>query len=229
MVRSIHKTNISAALALAVLAITGTTISINNAAHAASDGDVTFNVSVTEMLTVELSTPTTWAEGDLNTLLVNKVNVAAKTNNTVGALVSMYANGTRLQNKTSYSDSVASTYIDSITAPVTAANFNNDAWGYSEDSTNYNAIPTSTNPVALFASVGAGTRADQDVYFGAKATGAKDSGTYAQTVNFVAVTGTVDTSDTPVIPTPSNTSTDVIANNTPIYNSTSNQTSYTTR
>lgn len=185
--------------------------------------------------------------------LRNKVNVAAATNNAKGVRVSMYTTNTNLYNlsvcsignTTNCSDT--STYIPTLASAQTAANFPANNWGYnlahnisdasSSGDTNDNDAGKSTavySPLALAASpIDIIKTADvgsfnQDVFFGAKANNTKQSGTYAQTVYFAAVTGLVDTDPTPagpVNPTPSDNPVDNIA----YYNNTvSGATTYTT-
>lgn len=234
MVRSIHKTNILFGIAVTVL----TTILIgSSSALAAQSQNVTFNVNLTEVLTVSLTEPTAWASGQVGNLLRNKVTVSALTNNYYGATVSMYADGTRLENITSgYNSSDASTYINTLNNnSYTYNSFPNDAWGYSlqdadtpVSSASYLPVTLVANPVTVISNSQAtiGTNYSKDVFFGAKATSAKQSGTYAQTVNFVAISGI----DTDPAPTPSTDNTDSeIASHTPRYNATTNRTTYTTR
>ena len=232
MVRSIHKTNIFFGIAVTALA----TILIGSSSVSA-DQSVTFNVNLVEVLTVSLTEPTAWASGQVDTLLRNKVTVSALTNNYYGAAVSMYADDTRLENITSgYNSSDNSTYIDTLDNDTYTYNsFPNNAWGYSlQDADNpvsnasYLPITLVANPVEVIPRTQAttGTNYSKDVFFGAKATSAKQAGTYAQTVNFVAVSGV----DTDPVPTPSTDNTDSeIASHTPRYNTTTNRTTYTTR
>lgn len=233
MVRSIHKTNILFGVA-GIIALVSAFVGLSSGAKA-TDQNFTFNVNLKEVLTVSLTKPTIWASGNVDTLLRNKVTVSALTNNYYGATVSMYANDTMLQNITSYSSTDPTSYIPNLTSNTTNGSFTPNAWGYSItdndagiSSAAYLPITTSASPVTLITrSTGTtGTTYSKDVFFGAKATSAKQAGTYWQTVNFVAVTGVIDT-DNPVNPT--NPSSDVAINNTPTYTSSTNRTTYTTR
>lgn len=209
--------------------------------NASADQDVDFEVNIEEILTVSLTNPTSWASGNVDTLLRNKVTVSAMTNNYYGVTLSMYADNTDLRNVLSYSSTDSTSYIDTLDASTyTYSTFPSNAWGYSvEDadtavtSASYLPITTSSNPVTLFTNTPgtSGTTYSKDVFFGAKATSAKQSGTYAQTVNFVAVTGVIDTDDNPVVPdNPSTDNSDSeIASNTASYSSTTGRTTYTTR
>ena len=232
MVRSIHKTNIIFGAVATILSAAF----IGSVSPAMADESVTFNVNLEEVLTVSLTKPTTWASGNVNTLLRNKVTVSALTNNYYGATVSMYADDTQLKNVTSYVSTDASTYIDTLdNNNATYDNFDSDAWGYSltdsdagTASASYLPVTLVSNPVTVIPRTVAttGTNSTKDVFFGAKATDAKQSGTYAQTVNFVAVTGVIDT-DNPVVPV--NPSTDNTINDTPVYTASTNRTTYTSR
>ena len=96
MVRSTHKTNIifiSLITALSLI-LAGSSMSTP---VSATDPQVTFNVNLTEVLTVSITNPTSWATGATDTLLRNKVTVSALTNNYYGATVSMYAADTALK------------------------------------------------------------------------------------------------------------------------------------
>ncbi len=232
MVRSIHKTNIIFGAVATILSAAF----IGSVSPAMADESVTFNVNLEEVLTVSLTKPTTWASGNVNTLLRNKVTVSALTNNYYGATVSMYADDTQLKNVTSYVSTDASTYIDTLdNNDATYGNFDSNAWGYSltdsdagTASASYLPVTLVSNPVTVIPRTVAktGINSTKDVFFGAKATDAKQSGTYAQTVNFVAVTGVIDT-DNPVVPV--NPSTDNTINDTPVYTASTNRTTYTSR
>lgn len=156
-----------------------------------------------------------------------------------------------------YSSSDASTYIPTLTSDTGAigaagANFPTNYWGYSQahsnpvtgatdgthddDTLKSTAIykPLSTTAIQLFTTVPSsggtsyvGTDVNEDIYFGAKADYTKQSGTYARTVYFAAVTGTIDT-DNPLIPV--NPSEPDPINDVAHYSSTpTNQTSATYR
>jgi len=226
---------------------------ILSSAYADVTENVDFVVNVAETLTLTVTDPTNWAEGQLintnpttgrkeSNFLRNKVNVKAKTNNPIGVTVSMYTKGdTDLRNTTSYNASDATTYLPTLSgaeAGITVANFPTNKWGYSVNddgsSTSANYYALSTNPIQLFTTTSSapnydatGVEDDQDVYFGAKADETMASGTYIRTVYFAAVTGTVDTNTNPLKPTnPSET--DPI-NNASHYSSVTGNTTYTQR
>lgn len=247
MIRSIHKIKMASVTALTASAPILALAAISVPVKADNPQNVDFNVNVSEVLTVSITDPASWASGDLtnagenNTLvsdlLRNKVTVSAVTNNATGVTVSMYTNNTNLINQAASSQT-----IPTLGETYTAGNFPINAWGYSIDDTaagttsaNYNAL--STTAQQIFTTVGTAdvTTGSQDVFFGAKADSTKKSGTYAQTVYFSAVTGTIDTDPDPENPlNPTNPSTPSPVDNTPTYaNNTGNpatgQTVYTRR
>lgn len=239
MVRLIHKTKIASIATLAVAA-PAVLASISMPAHADNPQNVDFNVNVAEVLTVSITDPASWASGELSNkvgdkyvsnLLRNKVNVSASTNNAVGVTVSMYTENTNLVNQTNNSYT-----IPTLASQTVASSFPVNYWGYSKDDTvsgsdsaNYYPLTSSASPIRLFSTVGTASTGSgsQDVYFGAKADNTEQSGTYAQTVYFVAVTDTVDSETNPEVPiNPAEPSTvDEIAE----YKPTTGSTSYTRR
>ena len=235
MVRSIHKINI---IFIITLLVVGAIIMLQNGSFVNADTNVDFNVNVTEALTVSISTPTSWASGNASDFLRNKVTVSALTNNNNGVTVSMYAADTTLNNTETYSAGDATTYIPTLdNTDYTTNTFPANAWGYSLTDTvagtnaSYLPMTTSSDPIEVFTST-LGSQGTKDVYFGAKSSTAKKSGTYAQTVYFAAVTGTIDPSTNPSNPT--NPSEPSQPNDTPVYtNNTGNpatgQTTYTRR
>ena len=256
MVRSLHRNNIIIGVAIITLA----SALVHLPAKANNTQDVDLQVNIIESLTVSITDPDEWASGDLtkdtpttgvwtSDFLRNKVNVSAATNNAQGVRVSMYThtasdlnNSTRLFNLTSYNSSDATSYIPTLaTANVqpgtNGADFPSNYWGYSVDDTDtlktdshYNALRTSANPITIINTNTTGT-ANQDVFFGAKANDSVQSGTYAQTVYFAAVTGTIDTTDpsdpgyNP--PVPVNPSTPDPADDIAFYSTSTSRTTYT--
>lgn len=186
--------------------------------------------------------------------LRNKVSVSAITNNPTGLRVSMYTKGdTDLRNTTNYSASDTTTFIPTLNSTSGTniqpgsggANFPVNYWGYSVDDAatlnpNSHYQPLSTSAIQLFDATynpAGGTpytalTGSQDVYFGAKANNDKQSGTYARTVYFAAVTGTINTDPTDPEynpPIPSNPSTPDPVNNYAHYTSSTGRTTYTQR
>lgn len=233
MVRSIHKINIAFIIALLIGA--GVFMYLEPSVNAE---EVPFNVDIKEALTVSISAPTTWANGSIDQFLRNKVTVTALTNNNSGVTVSMYAANKKLINTAPHTAGSSSFEIDTLGAETTAGSFTTNAWGYSLDDTlagsstaTYMPMTLVDSPVTVLEST-LGSKGTKDVYFGAKANTTKKSGTYAQTVYFVAVTGTLDPSLNPQVPTDPTQPSQPDA--TPIYYptqgvSTGGQTGYTTR
>ena len=240
MVRSyIKQTNIFRLISL--LALSALITMLMSTSTMASNTNIDFNVDITEVLTISITDPVSWASGDLtnvsgnnmvSNLLRNKVTVTAITNNATGATVSMYTPNTDLINQSSNTET-----IPTLNSSITAASFPANRWGYSvtdtvggDSSASYN--PLSTTAQQIFTTVGTSSvgTGSKDVFFGAKADNTKKSGTYAQTVYFVAVTGTIDTENPQ---TPLNPSTPAPVDNTPTYvantgNPATGQTTYTT-
>ena len=209
---------------------------------------VTLRANVAEVLSISITEPSSWANGDLaydstsgtyvSDLLRNKVTVSVLSNNPSGYTAAMYTktSNTALVNKAK--SSTASDYdtIPTLTTSKTAAQFPANYWGYSLDETvttgtatgNYAGVTTSSNPVRIL-KYGDGNNNTKDVYFGAKADASTASGTYAQTMVFSVVSGV--TTDDPVAPTPSDNPTGPQDNSTnnPVvaYDSTGQRTVYT--
>ncbi len=209
---------------------------LSSTCQAANTADFDFNINVAEVITVTVRNPVNWASGNTDTLLRNKINIEATTNNPIGVTVSMYTGAnTELRNTNGFNASDASTYIPTLVSSTTANAFPANYWGYSVNdntagagSANYNALKTSADPIQLFTTVGTSNigAGNKDVYFGAKADGTKQSGTYAQTVYFAAVSGTINT-ENPLVPTNPSNPDDV--SEVAHYSPTTGRTTYTTR
>lgn len=140
MVRSLHKTKILFAVAM----IFSAPAVILNSVKAANPESVLFQVNIAEALTLTITDPTTWAEGELTNVnpttsklesdfLRNKVSVTAKSNSPIGITVSMYTkNATDLRNTTSYSAGDTTTYIPTLASDSTVSAFPTNYWGYSQ-------------------------------------------------------------------------------------------------
>lgn len=200
MVIKTLKTNTIALLSLAaVLLATACIFTANSSAE-----EVDFQVDITEVLSVSLTTPDTWASGDVSMstgsdFLRNKINLNVQSNNPNGFSAFMASKTTTNLVNTAKSSAI----IETLASSSTVANFPNNRWGYSVDDTdagsstaNYSALQTS---LITLASPTAPATLDKDIFFGAKADATKDSGTYANTVVFSVVSGYVDPVD-PVIP-----------------------------
>lgn len=204
MVRSIQKTNILiATLVVAFLSLI-TLFPVYADDTQTTTKTVDLEVNVAEILTVSLDEPATWATGTSDAVLRNKVSISANTNNKSGVTVSMYIDDTypRLKNTNNYSASDDTTYINTLDANTyTYGTFPKNSWGYSvedqdtaQSGASYLPMKLKADPIQLFSTVGTASvsTGSEDVFFGARADATKQSGTYAQTVYFVAVTGVIE-------------------------------------
>lgn len=248
MLRSSSKIKMFGALvSLASLPV----LSVSSAFAATTTGNSNFRVNVGDALTVSVTTPDTWATGDVDQFLRNHIVVSATTNSAGGLTASMY---TKTSN-TNLTNTRRSTYtIPTLSTTVTSKeNFPTNYWGYSitdtenalDTDTNvlYNPLRGPSNPITLLDESEPGGPYTQDVFFGAKADTTVAAGTYANTVVISVVTGVVDNDET--IPDPENPGQDIPnpdynpmppvnpptnnpTPNTPTYNPTTNTTTYTT-
>lgn len=195
--------------------------------------NTTFEVDVEDALTVSLTTPETGATGNVGSFLRNTVDLDVTSNASNGFTASMYSStdnaGTDKTSLTHSSLGASDSYdILTLASSTTRGDFPTDRWGYSlesasmdgknygetdagNNSSNYYPLTAdSTDPIKLL-SAAAGTKTgSQSIYFGAKASASKPSGTYNNTVVISVVTGNVDApqTDPPVNPiTPSNPAT----------------------
>ena len=235
----------AASFVIAILAAVGSVsanlsqVSVENTSAAQTTGDMTFEVDVQDSLSVQITTPTTPATGNIDNFLRNTVSLDVSTNASNGFTASMYSeNSTNLVHTT-----LGSSYnIPTLAGNVTRANFVDgassatDHWGYSLgeftlDGTSqssdgdisaglttgiYKPMVTSNSsnsPITIMdgATIAkkSGTR---NVYFGTRVSSAKPSGTYSNTVVFSVVTGAINNTN-PATPTnPVTPATDTVAN-----------------
>ncbi len=190
------------------------------------DTDITVNVR--ELLSVSLTTPTSWAVGNVDTFLRNDVHLDVTTNITCGFTASM----TTKTANTSLVNTSKNTYtLPTLAASTTKTNFPANYWGYSLDDTaggnnssTYNAlVGAGSTPITILSSNVAAS-GSKDIYFGAKANITQASGTYSGTV-VVSVVACVDNNNpiTPIDPDVPNPNPD-----TPTYNPGHGTTTYTT-
>lgn len=219
MLKNISKVMIGSAGVLAVAAVIVSGYGEQSSVHAET---TTFQVNVKESLTVAVSTPSTWASGNVNEFLRNTVNVNVNTNNANGFTASMYSqNTTNLTNTAKSTETLPTLSSNYTCANAACATFPANYWGYSlNDASNtgtYSPMTSSTSsPITLISAAAGTSTGTKDVYFGAKADMTKAAGTYAGTVIISVVTGVVDSSTNPV--TPTNPATPNTTNNTPTYN-----------
>lgn len=235
MVRKVIHTNIFfGAIAVALVGLFATNSPAANAANCQGqttqcEEPVTFQVNVGEYISVSLTRPENWAQGDVNELIRNKVTLNVVSNYAGGFQASMSSlNSTNLVNQEK-----ATSTIPTLGSATTASAFPVNSWGYSIDdndaglsTANYNAMQTSA--ISLITKAQSSNVSTKDVYFGAKAGMSTDSGTYANTIVFTVVSGVIDnnesTSNNPV--TPIDTSASPAPQN-PVYDSSNNRTVYT--
>lgn len=168
---------------------------------------VTLQANVHETLSVSISTPESWASGDIDSsdgkFLRNKIGLSVVSNNGYGFVASM-TSGT---DSTSLANTVGRSTIPTLTSGTYRNEFPVNYWGYSVNDTDDGAetseyaplvAQNSTSPIELIRTYAAGP-ASQDIYFGAKADTTLDSGTYRGTVVISVVTGVIDV-DNPVTP-----------------------------
>ena len=190
--------------------------------------DTNFQVNIGEFISISLTEPQNWATGNINELLRNKVTLNVSSNYSGGFQASMASKTTTNLVNQAKNTSV----IQTLPADTTAQSFTPDRWGYSLtdndaglSSATYKAMSTSAIP--LITKAQSATVNSKDVYFGAKASMATDSGTYANTVIFTVVSSVVDNTETPsnTPVTPRDTSTN---NPSVAYDSTNDRTVATT-
>ena len=265
MVRIIHITKFGG-LAILALSLLSPAFIINNSYATPScttnnttgvrtcEDQGTFQVSVDEILTVDVAKPETWVSGDVGDFLTNIVSLKVATNNVSGFQATMTTNtesdtatdatatGTKLVNNLT-SSSTIETLGGSTTLTSTGTDYGKEfptnRWGFGLTGLGGTA-PMSYSPVvaknAATPSVvlSSNTSTDSntsgtDIYFGAKAGTGTLSGTYEETMVISVVSGVHD-DNTPT--TPTNPDTPVVdpTNNdqgTIAYNPSSNTTVYT--
>lgn len=220
MLNKISKVMIGSAGVLAVTAVATQNLVSTKEAQAET---TTFEVNVVESLSVSVTTPSTWASGNVDSFLRNGINVSVASNNASGFKASMQSSGsTDLTNTTNNTIT-----IPTLTASTARSSFPANRWGYSLDDTSAGSdsstyLAMSTSPIQLLNESSAST-GNRDVYFGAKADMTQAAGTYTGTVVVNVVTGTIneDTGNTDYNPTtPTNPANPNPTNNTPTYNNT---------
>ncbi|MBR2855732.1 hypothetical protein IKE99_02190 [Candidatus Saccharibacteria bacterium] len=233
----------AASFVIAILAAVGSVsanlsqVSVENTSAAQTTNDMTFEVDVQDSLSVQITTPTTPATGDIDDFLRNTVSLDVSTNANNGFTASMYSkSSTDLEHTTLGSSYSIPTLAGEITRDdfVNGTNSAPDHWGYSlgeftldgasqsslGDTSaglatgRYEPMHTSNNPITIMngATIAkkSGTR---NVYFGTRVSSAKPSGTYSNTVVFSVVTGAIDAGTNPATPTnPVTPATDTVAN-----------------
>lgn len=200
--------------------------------------DLDTQVNIGESLSVSVTTPETWAEGDTGTFLRNKLTLNVFTNNPHGftATMTTLTDDTHLlHNALDLGDGTSIPTLDSTwTRTQPGSNF----WGYSVDDAEETGIYSplvgaSATPITLISREESTREVDPvnslDIYFGAKANADKIAGTYTGTVVISVVSGIVSPEDSSVPPvTPKSNPGASEPNANPSYSSTYNRTAYTT-
>lgn len=193
----------STAILSGVLAVFSVAVSLPSVL--ATETNTTFQVNVVDSLSVEITTPTSGATGNMNEFLRNKVSLNVTTNNANGFTASM----TTKTASTSLVNTVQNTY----TLPTLGSNdvlrssFPANYWGYSFDDTeagdqssHYSAlVGAGSTPITVLSSNTAASTS-KDFYFGAKGNASLVSGTYTGVVVISVVTDVIDNTN-PVTPT----------------------------
>ena len=202
----------------------------------ATDANTNFQVNVLESLTVSVTTPTTWASGDMDEFLRNPVSVSVTTNNSNGFIATMTAKTT---NTALVNTSNSSYTLPTLTTSSTRSAFPANYWGYSFNDTvagsgtsTYNAmVASNATPITVLQSSTA-TTGNRDFYFGAKGNASLPAGTYTGIVVINVVSGTTGSSN-PVTPTnpatPNPSSNTAVYHSSPTGGSTNGTTTYTQR
>ena len=223
----------------------GLSVIVSSQPSSHADGvNTAFQVNVADSLAVSVSTPTSWATGDIDTFLRNKVSIEVVSNDSTGFTASMYSEST-----TDLTNVAKSTFtIPTLASQSTRSAFPSDRWGYSlgasslggrsygetdagnNSSNYYPLVATSASPITILQAASGTYSGTQDIYFGAKASINKASGTYTGTVLISVVTGTVTTpsdnpNDNPITPTNPATNNDTTEGHA-TYDSTNNRTVY---
>lgn len=213
----------------------------------ADSSNTTFEVNVTESLTVTIDAPTEGDSGNYNTFLRDRVGVSVTSNNSAGFTASMFADNqeTGATAATDLLSSDKTNTIATMSSSATRASFPADSWGYSlgeyklndvtqssytldgksygetlagNTSSNYYPLTSnSASPITLISAGSGVTSGSQEIYFGAKTSISKASGTYAGVVKISVVSGVIDSNTNPITPTnPATPEDDVVYNdNTP--------------
>jgi len=157
--------------------------------------DTTFEVNVKEVLSVSITTPSTWASGDVGDFLRNSFILDVTTNNAQGFTAGL-ATETTNTNLTNTANS--SFTISNLSSSTPRSSFNANFWGYSTDdasnSGTYKPLKSSAQAPDTILCSGSScsgpTGNSSTIYFGTKADISKASGTYTNTVVISVVSST---------------------------------------
>ena len=157
----------------------------------AEDNDY-FSLNIREILSISITTPTSWAEGDIDEFLRNKITVNVTSNNGNGFTAGMTTktSDTDLKHVTKETYSIPTITSNYLCNNSTCSNFPSNNWGYSLDNSNYEGILGSDHaPITILSSENS-TSDSGDVYFGAKTNVDQSSGTYTGAIVITVVSGT---------------------------------------
>lgn len=200
-------------------------------AFAANPSETTFQVEVKEVLSVSITTPTSWAHGNINQFLRNKVTLDVTSNHIDGFTASMISTDA---NSRLYHSSKNSVYLAPLPNNDTIrSSFTDNRWGFSlddddsnegagSDSSHYSPVSASSgNPNVLISNAQSlSSPGPLDIYFGSKSDITQASGTYSGTINFYVVSGIINENTNPNPPV--NPATDV-ANGDTVTDTTNNR------
>ena len=177
--------------------------------HTQCEEGANFQVNIPEVLTIQITSPNSWAIGEAGTFLKNEIVLSVTSNNAAGFHASMTTNATNAEGSALTNiNSGSNDTIPMLTANWTRSNTTNTKfWGYStddgSDTGTYKAVALkgATMPTRLIDSDVPGNVLEE-IYFGAKADSTVASGTYKGTVIISAVSGAItkDNPETPVDP-----------------------------
>lgn len=181
-----------------------------------AEGNSDFKVDVGEILSVSVTSPTSYASGDPGIFLRNKVTVLVSSNNTEGFVAGISATkvDSVLMTNLKNGDYTIPTLVSDVTCTSSnpsatngrCDNFTDNHWGYSlnESETAYNGLykGVSSTIDEIFNSGTGDSRENtktKDIYFGTKASSAV-SGTYTGTVNITVISGATTITTEPTNP-----------------------------
>lgn len=189
-------------LALILVAIFFSTSCPSNTS--AVEQDTEFKVNVNEVLSINITTPASWASGSAGTFLRNKVTVGIASNNTQGFTASMITSDANAELKHSSKNTSISTLNSgtsyTCTNNTTCPEFPDNKWGYAIDygandsNIYYPMVGSNGSPISLISNAESTQQSpitSRDIYFSTKSDISQTSGTYSGTVVFYVVSGAV--------------------------------------
>lgn len=178
----------------------------------ATEQDTKFEVNVSEVLSIRITTPSSWASGSAGTFLRNEVTLNVASNNSQGFTASMVTSDTNAELKHSSKNTSISTLSSgtsyTCTDNTTCPEFPDNKWGYTiDDGASFNTYHpmagSSSSPISLISNAESTQQnpiTSRDIYFSTKSDISQTSGTYSGTVVFYVVSGAIVANQNPVIP-----------------------------